>query len=110
MKAEIYMNGPISCGIQATEKFEKEYKGGVYSEFIANPELNHEIAIVGWGTDENGEEFWWGRNSWGTYWGELGFFQLPAGKPQYNLGVELECTAGIPSFTKPDTELTYITA
>lgn len=69
------------------------------------PELNHEIAIVGWGTDEEtGEEFWIGRNSWGTYWGTYGFFKLPvevdADPPidSNNLGVQTDCTAGLPSF------------
>ena len=31
MKAELYARGPISCGIDVTERFE-QYTGGVYSE------------------------------------------------------------------------------
>jgi len=108
MKSELYKNGPISCGIQATDEFEQKYYGGIYKEYIAKPELNHEISIVGWGTSKDtGEEYWVGRNSWGTYWGEFGFFQLPIGT-DYNLGVELECNAGIPTYDAPDSDMTYI--
>ena len=76
-------------------------KGGVYKEYIKNPQLNHEIAIVGWGTTDAGEEYWIGRNSWGTYWGEYGFFKLPIGT-DYNLGVEQDCQAATPSFHAPE--------
>jgi len=100
MKAELYKNGPIGCGIQATDKFENDYKGGIYKEYIMWPALNHEISIIGWGTTDDGEEYWVGRNSWGTYWGEYGFFKLPIGT-DYNLGVETDCISAMPSFTKP---------
>jgi cathepsin X len=99
MKAEIYAHGPIGCGIQATNELEKTYTGGIFRQYIADPQLNHEIAVVGWGKDEDsGDEYWIVRNSWGTYWGEQGFFKLPIGDPQYNLGVQIDCVAGIPDF------------
>lgn len=98
MKAEIYKNGPIGCGIEATDEFEK-YTGGIYSEHKMFPQINHEISVVGWGKDAaTGEEFWWGRNSWGTYWGIYGFFKMAMHKN--NLAIETDCTAGIPSFKK----------
>lgn len=76
MKTEIFTNGPISCGIDVTDKFEA-YTGGIYVEKKSFPTINHEISIVGFGYDESmGSEYWIGRNSWGTYWGEGGYFRI----------------------------------
>jgi len=98
MKAELYMNGPMGCGIHATSNFEQNYHGGIYSEHVRFPLINHEISVVGYGVDENGTEYWIGRNSWGTYWGEYGFFKMQMYKD--NLGIETNCIAATPSATK----------
>ena len=61
MKAEIYANGPISCGIHVTDQFEWTYSGGIYSEKTI-PLINHEISVVGYGYDEESDrEYWIGR-------------------------------------------------
>ena len=68
MKKEIWKRGPIGCGVDATDEFDK-YTGGIFSQKIKHPQINHEISVVGWGKDEKtGKEYWIGRNSWGTYW------------------------------------------
>eukprot|EP01083_Nonionella_stella_P022073 61038_1 len=93
MKEEIFKNGPISCGMDVTDKFEG-YTGGVYSEYQFFPMLNHEISVVGFGKTDDGTEFWNVRNSWGTYWGEQGYFRIQMHKD--NLGIETECAWATP--------------
>eukprot|EP01083_Nonionella_stella_P256247 878490_1 len=63
MKREIFKNGPISCGIDATVGL-LNYRRGVYSEAQKDVTLDHEVSVVGWGVDEHGSEFWRVRNSW----------------------------------------------
>merc|ERR1739844_431775 len=94
MKKEIYKRGPIACTIDVTLKFE-HYGGGIYTEHLDRIGLNHEISVVGWGLDEQtGQEYWIGRNSWGTYWGEFGFFRI--GMYGDNLGIEESCFWAVP--------------
>jgi len=92
MKAEIHLRGPISCSILATDKFHN-YKGGIFSEKVEPDTHNHIISNLGWGV-ENGTEYWIGRNSWGTYWGEYGFFKLQMYAD--NLNVENICSWAVP--------------
>ena len=110
MKAELYKNGPISCGIHATDLFETTYVGitegqgnYIYSEKVLFPMINHEISVIGYGTDATtGEQYWIGRNSWGTYWGDYGFFYMAM--EGNNLGINTNCLAGTPTYTKPKRE------
>ena len=97
MKTELAAHGPISCGIHATENFETNYDGGIYSEKTTGS-INHEISVVGYGVSDDGIEYWIGRNSWGTYWGDYGFFYMQMYKD--NLDIEDDCVAGIPTYSQ----------
>ncbi|CAI2362047.1 unnamed protein product [Moneuplotes crassus] len=93
MKAEIFARGPISCGIKTTPNL-YNYTGGVYSEVREITDLTHEISVLGWGKTTEGEEYWIARNSWGTYWGEGGFFKISM--YENNLGITRDCCFGVP--------------
>ena len=99
MMQEIYSNGPISCGIAATEEFHS-YKGGIFQDKTGLMDVNHEISLIGFG-EENGVKYWVGRNSWGENWGESGFFRLIRGIN--NMAIESDCAWAIPAdnWTKP---------
>merc|ERR1712146_240240 len=69
MMNEIMERGPIGCGVNAVPLL--NYTGGVFTHDM-QPLFNmvdHEVAVVGWGVDENGVKYWDMRNSWGEYWG-----------------------------------------
>jgi len=95
MKSDLAQYGPISCGIHATPEFDA-YTGGIYSQHLNFVLINHEISVIGYGVTRLGQEYWIGRNSWGTYWGEAGFFRMQMYTD--NLGIENDCTAGIPTY------------
>jgi cathepsin X len=75
--SEIYQRGPVAAYINAN--CIENYTGGINMYDTCNPKTtNHAIQINGWGT-ENGTDYWIGRNSWGRYWGEHGFFRIVRG-------------------------------
>jgi len=96
--AEIYARGPVATGVNAEPLV--EYSGGIVTDTkIWHMMVNHIVSIVGWGTDEEtGDKFWIVRNSWGQYWGELGYFRILMGHNA--LGIEMEAAWATPgSFT-----------
>lgn len=73
------MRGPIIATMAVYNDF-FSYTGGVYEHVSGGLAGWHAICLVGWGTDKTtGEDYWIGKNSWGTGWGENGWFKIKRG-------------------------------
>ncbi|KAG6523566.1 zingipain-1-like [Zingiber officinale] len=66
-------NQPVSVSIDASEFM--LYAGGIF-DGPCEANLNHEVTLVGYGTDGNGTKYWIAKNSWGTGWGDQGYILL----------------------------------
>jgi C1A family cysteine protease len=91
IKNYLYANGPISVGINANPL--QLYRSGVLDPLVCNPKaLDHGVLIVGYGA-EKGKDFWIVKNSWGSSWGEKGFFRIIRGKGK--CGINTMCVSSI---------------
>lgn len=95
MMNEIYQRGPISCAVADPQGL-IDYTYGVYYDTTGRTSEDHEISVVGWG-EENGVKYWRVRNSWGSHWGEDGFFRVVRGVN--NIGIEQDCDWAVPKDT-----------
>jgi C1A family cysteine protease len=69
--------GPVSVTIDASQTVFHQYSGGIISGTACGTSLDHAVAAVGFGTDaETGLDYYLVRNSWGTSWGEGGYFRV----------------------------------
>lgn len=70
-------NGPVEVLFYVYEDF-YSYKSGVYKHVTGDDLGGHAVKLLGWGV-ENGEPYWLCANSWGTGFGENGFFKILRG-------------------------------
>ena len=74
IKSGIYAGGPMESTMEIYTDF-FNYKSGVYQHASGSYAGGHAIKIIGWGK-ENGVDYWLCANSWGTTWGDNGFFKI----------------------------------
>ncbi len=81
IKQLLFENGPFAIAINASPL--QFYFWGVFNpwmEWVCNPkELNHGVLLVGYGVSGS-TPYWIVKNSWGSGWGEKGYFRIISGK------------------------------
>merc|ERR1712196_465492 len=87
MAKEIFARGPIACGIDAAPIL--KYTGGIATD--EGEGVDHIVSVVGWGS-EGADKYWIVRNSWGEYWGEMGYIRVKWGA----LHLEDQCAWAVP--------------
>ncbi|XP_030542160.1 vignain-like [Rhodamnia argentea] len=71
-------NQPVSVAIDAGGANLQFYSEGVFTGECGT-ELNHGVAIVGYGSTLEGTKYWIVKNSWGPEWGEKGYIRMERG-------------------------------
>lgn len=74
---EIATNGPVVVSIDA--RHFHDYAEGILDATENCGDTNHVVALVGYGTDQFGKDFYIVKNSWGRQWGEKGFLRIARG-------------------------------
>jgi C1A family cysteine protease len=85
LQVQVTNFGPTVVAMYATNNL-AAYKSGVFVDSAcptgptACSVVNHAVVVVGFGTDPVDGDYWKVKNSWGTTWGEDGYFRIARNK------------------------------
>jgi C1A family cysteine protease len=84
---------PVPCRMIVYEDF-YSYTGGVYSHVTGSDQGGHFVVLVGW---NDALDCWIARNSWGTDWGEGGYFMIRRGEAEIGTWTAIPSVSAIPA-------------
>ncbi|KAJ6404478.1 hypothetical protein OIU84_012626 [Salix udensis] len=91
---EVSRNGPVEVSFTVYEDF-AHYKSGIYKHITGDVMGGHAVKLIGWGTSDDGEDYWLLANQWNRGWGDDGYFKIKRGANE--CGIEEDVVAGLPS-------------
>ena len=97
---------PVACYMEIFGDF-MSYKSGIYEYVSGGLRGGHFVVIVGW---NDAEDYWICKNSWGTDWGEDGYFRIKRGETEigtYAMVADYTSTSVTPT-PKPTTTPTPV--
>jgi cathepsin C len=85
IRKELVEQGPLVVSFEPKEDF-MYYKSGVYKSAAQKihqewEQVDHAVLLVGYGMDKS-SAYWTMQNSWGSDWGEDGYFRMDRGNDE----------------------------
>lgn len=78
---QLFHYGPVYMRMMVYSDF-PYYRSGVYKHQLdAKVRGDHAVKLIGWG-EEGSVKYWLAQNSWGSKWGEKGFFRIARGEDE----------------------------
>jgi len=68
--------GPVSVSIDARSRKFGYYSHGVFPAKDCGQHIDHAVLLIGFSSDNSSGDYWLLENSWGTHWGEHGYFKF----------------------------------
>lgn len=124
LKQELYANGPITADIDTivirdwalsvglVNFYNSAWNGNVVIPPLSSTTIDHSVLIVGW--DDNRTHYgsttkgaWLAKNSWGTTWGDSGFFWIAYGSARLGTSANYFTAAGTRAYDAAETLMRY---
>ena len=69
---------PVVVAINGDGNYFRHYSGGIIRH-CGDDDINHLVLVVGYGTSDDGNDYWIIQNSWGSGWGDSGYAYISKG-------------------------------